>query len=158
MKKSITCAKSAAVLAFLASLGCLVLASCASAPPQYPAAYAPQPKTAPVELETVFQTARRVLNNDGRLVVDTVDKAGRFIAYEKTSGLIFLRHRTILDIRLEAVGPDQTKISVSAKAQDYEIGGFTREAGWYPSTNVYEFLVNDIMGLIEKETLKAKKQ
>jgi hypothetical protein len=139
------------------ALVAFVLISCASATPQYPPLYAPEPTTLPVSFNVAFEAARKALDNDGRLILDTVDKAGRLVAYERTSGIIFLRHRTILDIKLETVGPEQTKISMRAKAQDYELGGLTREAGWYPSSNVDEFLVTDIMSLIEQEAAKANK-
>ncbi|MBI5116886.1 hypothetical protein HZA56_10465 [Candidatus Poribacteria bacterium] len=139
------------------ALVALVLISCATAPSQYPPAFAPESKTLPASFDSAFEAGRKVLNNDGRLLLDTVDKAGRLIAYERTSGLIFLRHRTILDVKFEATGPQETKISMRAKAQDYEIGGLTREAGWYPSSNVDEFLANDIMTLIEQEAIKTSK-
>jgi hypothetical protein len=92
-----------------------------------------------------------VLQEDRRLVLHTLDKAGRFIAVEKTGGFIFFRHRTILDITLEPVGPEETKIAMSLSAEDYEMGGFTRPAGWYPSPGVDFFLGEDVMNLIEKK-------
>ena len=127
----------------------LLLASCASAP-QYPASPPPITKTLPVGFDEAFQGARMVLNEDSRVFLHTVDKAGRLIAYERTSGFIFFQHRTILDLKLESVSADQTRITMQMRAEDYEMGGLTRSAGWYPSAEVDIFLGEDIMNLIEK--------
>ena len=126
-----------------------LLASCASAP-AYPVYPPPLTKALPADFDDAFKAALSVLRDDDRLDLHTIDKAGRFIAMEKAGGFVFFRHRTVLDIRLEPVGPAETKISVKLKAEDYEMGGFTREAGWYPSPRVDEFLGEDILGLIEK--------
>ena len=127
----------------------VLLASCASAP-EYPVYSPPLTKSLPADFDDAFNAALSVLRDDGRLDLHTIDRAGRFIAMEKAAGFVFFRHRTVLDIRLEPVGPAETKISVKLKAEDYEMGGFTREAGWYPSPRVDEFLGEDILGLIEK--------
>jgi hypothetical protein len=95
-----------------------------------------------------FMTTKAVLQEDPRLDLHTLDKAGRFIAYEKVGGFIFFRNRTILDIRLEPVSPAETKIAMSMEAENYEMGGFTRPAGWYPSPEVDTFLGEDILHVI----------
>ena len=144
----------------LCSLALLCLAgfflvSCASAP-QYPVYSTPTTKVLPASYEDVFKSALAVLKRDARLELHTIDKAGRFLAWEKTSGFIFFRHRTILDVELRPEGADATNISMKLTAEDYEMGGFKREAGWYPSSTVDPFLGEDIMGLIEKEVAKSK--
>jgi len=125
------------------------LASCASAPP-YPLYPAPTTRVVPAGFDDAFMAALTVLRNDERLELDTIDKAGRFIAMEKTSGFIFFRHRTILDMTLEPVGEKETKIVMKLKAEDYEMGWFTLESGWYPSPGVDESLGAEIMDLVEK--------
>ena len=110
--------------------------------------------TLPAGFVDAFKATRTVLREDPRLVLDTLDKAGRFIAFEKVGGFIFFRHRTILDIKLESLGPEETKITLRLNAEDYEMGGLTRPAGWYPSSEVDTFLGEDIMNLIEREIAK----
>ena len=127
----------------------VLFASCASAP-EYPVYPPPLTKALPADFDDTFEAALSVLREDGRLDLHTIDKAGRFVAMEKATGFVFFRHRTVLDIGLEPVGPAETKISVKLKAEDYETGGFTHEAGWYPSPRVDEFLGEDILSLIEK--------
>jgi hypothetical protein len=130
--------------------GGILIGSCASAPkhPTYPA---PTTTVLPVGFADAFDAARGVLKDDQRLILHTVDKAGRFVAYERAGGFVFFRHRTILDLQLEPVGQAETKLTMSLKAEDYEMGGLTLPAGWYPSERVDTFLGEDIMGLIEKE-------
>ena len=132
---------------------CLV--SCASAP-QYPVYPTPTTKVLPAPYEDAFKSILAVLKHDDRLELHTIDKAGRFLAWEKTSGFVFFRQRTVLDIELRPEGSDKTNISMKLTAEDYEMGGFRREAGWYPSSTVDTFLGEDIMGLIEKEVAKSK--
>jgi len=132
----------------------VLFASCISAP-EYPVYPPPATKALPAGFDDAFKAALSVLREDARLELHTIDKAGRFIAMEKVSGFVFFRHRTVLDIRLEPVGPAETKISVKLTAEDYEMGGFTREAGWYPSSNVDTFLGEDIMGLIGKRVAQG---
>lgn len=139
----------------LLCLAVFSLVSCASAP-QYPVYPEPTTKVLPASYEDAFKSALAVLKHDARLELHTIDKAGRFLAWEKTSGFIFFRHRTILDIELESEGAGATKISMKLTAEDYEMGGFRREAGWYPSSIVDTFLGEDIMDLIEKEVSKPK--
>ncbi len=130
-------------------LACALFVSCAS-PPEYPVYPPPETRTLSAGFDDSFRAALTVLREDARLELDTIDKAGRFIAKEKATGFILFRHRSVLDIRLEAAGPAETKMSVRLSAEDYEMGGFTREAGWYPSSLVDTFLAEDVMGLIEK--------
>lgn len=134
----------------LALLVGIALASCAS-PPEYPAMPPPTTKVLPSSFQETFDAARSVLDEDQRLVLHTVDNAGRFVVWEKTGGFIFFQHRTILDIRLEPVGPEETKVTMRLSAEKYEMGGLTRPADWYPSSDVDTFLGEDIMDLIEKE-------
>lgn len=130
-------------------LACVVLVSCAS-PPEYPVL--PPPITTQVHagFMDTFKAASIVLEEDARVDLHTLDKAGRLIAFEKTSGFVFSRHRTILDLNLESFGPEETKISMKLSAEDYEMGGFTLPAGWYPSPKIDKFLGEDILRLIEK--------
>jgi hypothetical protein len=132
----------------------LLLASCASAP-EYPVYPQPTTKILPFSYEDTFKSALAVLKRDERLELHTIDKAGRFLAWEKTTGFILFRHRTILDIELKPEGPDATKVTMKLAAEDYETGGLTREAGWYPSSMVDTTLGEDIMGLIEKEAANS---
>lgn len=132
----------------------LVLASCASAP-EYPVYPAPTTRIVSVGFESAFMAALKVLREDARLDLHTIDKAGKFLAWEKTSGFMFFRHRTVFDIALEPVGEDKTKITMTLRAENYDMGGFTREAGWYPSSEVDAFMGEDILSLIEKEIAKA---
>ncbi len=138
----------AAVLAVV-----IALASCASSA-EYPAMPPPMTKVLPASFQKTFDATRSVLDEDRRLVLHTIDNAGRFVAWEKTGGFIFFQHRTVLDIRLEPVGPEQTKVVMHMSAESYEMGGLTRPAGWYPSSDVDTFLGEDIMGLIEKKAEK----
>ncbi len=112
-------------------------------------------KIVPADFDRAFKAALAVLREDARLELHTIDKAGRFIVLEKATGFIFFRHRTILDVALEPAGPDKTRITMKLKAENYEMGGLTREAGWYPSSEVDTFLGEDIMGLIEKRVAQA---
>jgi hypothetical protein len=135
-------------------MACFVFFSCASAP-EYPVYSPPTTRVLPADFDEVFKAALSVLREDARLELHTIDNAGRFIAMEKVAGFIFFRHRTILDIRLEPVERGETKISMILRAEDYEMGGFTRPAGWYPSHDVDTFLGEDILGLIEKRVGRA---
>ncbi len=130
-------------------LACTVLVSCASSP-EYPVP--PPPISAQVDagFMDTFKAAMDVLDEDPRVELHTRDKTGRLIAYEKTGGFVFSRHRTILDLRLESVSPEETKISMQLSAEDYEMGGFTLPAGWYPSAKIDKFLGEDLLRLIEK--------
>lgn len=138
------------VLFLLAILVGAAALSCAS-PPVYPEPPPPLTAVLPLGFEDAFHTTRRVLKDDPRLVLDTIDNAGRFIAVEKTGGFIFFRHRTVLDIRLEPAETDQTKLTMRLSAEDYEMGGLTRPAGWYPSSEVDIFLGEDILNIIESK-------
>lgn len=131
----------------------IALVSCAS-PAEYPDMPPPMTKVVPANFEKTFDVARSVLNEDQRLVLHTVDNAGRFVAWEETGGFIFFQHRTVLDIRLESAGPEETKVTMHMSAEKYEMGGLTRPAGWYPSSDVDNFLGEDIMSLIEQEVAK----
>jgi len=124
--------------------------SCSSAP-VYPTFPPPLTGTVAVDHKEAFQIARSVLNEDPRLDVHTVDKDGRFVVFEKTSGILFFRKRTILDIRLEPIDAEQTKFTMRLKAEAYGMGGLTHAAGWYPSPQVNTILGEDVMGLIEKK-------
>ena len=124
--------------------------ACSSAP-VYPVFPPPLTGTVAVDHKEAFQIARSVLNEDPRLYVHTVDKDGRFVALEKTSGILFFRTRTILDIRLEPIDAEETKITMSLKAEAYRMGGLKRTAGWYPSTEINTILGEDVMGLIERK-------
>ena len=133
----------------------LVFVSCASTL-EYSAYPAPTTMTLSAGYDDAFKATLAVLRRDERLELHTIDKAGRFLAWEKTAGFIFFRHRNILNIELESSGDAETKVTLKLKAEDYEMGGFTHEAGWYPSPRVDTFLGADIMGLIEKEIAKSK--
>jgi hypothetical protein len=111
-------------------------------------------KTLPVGFEDAFQAARTAMNEDPRIFLHTVDKAGRLVAYERTSGFIFFQHRTVLDLKLEPTSPEETRLTMQMGAEAYELGGLTRSAGWYPSAEVDIFLGEDIMNLIEKKAAK----
>ena len=124
------------------------LTSCASTVP-YPAALPPTETVLPVGYEEAFKAALSVLKEDGRLILHVIDKDGRLVAWEKTSGFIFFQRRTILDIRLEPLSTEETKLTMHLSAEDYEMGGLTREAGWYPSSDVDMFLAEDITNLIK---------
>jgi hypothetical protein len=97
-----------------------------------------------------------VLKHDDRLELHTIDKAGRFVAWEKTSGFVFFRQRTVLDIELRPEGTDGTLIIMKLTAEDYEMGGYRHEAGWYPSSEVDTVLGQDVMGLIEVKVAESK--
>lgn len=137
-----------AAIAICLSLTVFLVVSCGSTP-DYPAPQPPITDTLPVGFKETFKSTYDVLNNDERLVLHTVDNAGRFIAWEKTSGIIFFQHRTILDIRLEPLDTDKTKITIFLSAEEYDWGGFTLAAGWYPSSKVDTFLGQDILNLIK---------
>lgn len=125
-----------------------VFASCASTSP-YPDYPPPTAKDVQAGFDDTFNAVLEVLREDARLELHTIDKAGRFVAREKVSGFIFFRHRTVIDIVLEPIGPEETTVTMKLKAQDYNSGGLTREAGWYPSSRVDSFLGEDIMNLID---------
>ena len=135
-------------------LACAALCSCASGP-DYPVFLPPITKHVPAGLLDTFLAASTVMDNDPRLDLHTLDKSGRLIAFEKTSGFIFFRHRTIIDINLKSVGPQETRIIMYLSAEDYEMGGLTRPADWYPSAKVDMFLGEDILNLIEKKLTKT---
>ncbi len=139
----------------LLCLAGLLFVSCASAP-EYPVYPAPMTTTLSAGYDDVFQASLAVLRRDERLELHTIDKAGRFLVWEKTAGFVFFRHRTVLNIEIEPSGETETKVTLKLKAEDYEMGGFTHEAGWYPSPRVDTLLGADIMGLIEKEIAKSK--
>jgi hypothetical protein len=132
----------------------IVFSSCASAPryPVYPPATS---SVVTADFDKVFHAALDTLREDARLDLHTIDKAGRFIALEKPAGFIFFRSRTILDITLESAGPGETKIIMNIKAEDYEMGGLTREAGWYPSSEIDAQLGEDVMALIEQRVAQT---
>ena len=142
------------ILAMLAiCLLSLVSVSCASTPayPVYPPAVT---KAVPADFDRTFRAALVVLREDERVDLHTIDKVGKFVAMEKATGFIFFRHRTILEFVLESAGPNETKITMQLKAEDYEMGGFTHEAGWYPSSSIDTFLGEDVLGLIEQRALQ----
>jgi hypothetical protein len=116
----------------------------------------PITKQIPVGFLQAFKATKSVLNEDPRLVLHTLDKAGRFVAWEKAGGIVFFRHRTVLDIRLESVDAEETRISIFLSAEDYETGGFKLPADWYPSAEVDMLIGEDIMALIEKRIETAK--
>jgi hypothetical protein len=126
----------------------VALTSCASTF-TYPAALPPTGTVLPVGYEEAFKAALSVLREDGRLILHVIDKDGRLVAWEKTGGFIFFQRRTILDIQLEPLSSEETKLTMRLSAEDYEMGGLTREAGWYPSSDVDTFLAEDITNLIK---------
>jgi len=136
-------------------LALVFLVSCASSP-KYPVYPEPTTRVLPASFDEVFRSALTVLKHDDRLELHTIDKAGRFVAWEKTSGFIFFRHRAVFDIGLSREGENATKISMKLSAEDYETGGLTREAGWYPSSRIDAVLGEDIMNLIEQEVAKSQ--
>lgn len=133
------------------------IVSCTSVP-EYPVSPPPTVRVLPVGEETAFYIVRDVLLADARLEINTIDTRGRIIAYEKTSGFILWQHRTILDFFLEPIDPNQTRITMYLRAEQYESGGLTRPAGWYPSANIDTFLGEDVLGLIQKAAEKAAKE
>lgn len=142
------------VSGFVAVLMLAFLISCATQY-EFPALPPPMTKVVPVGFEDAFQITHSVLRDDGRLVVHTVDNAGRFVAWEKTGGFIFFQHRTVLDIRLEALDGDRTRVTMQLSAEGYELGGLTRPADWYPSSEVDTFLGEDILRQIEQKAERA---
>jgi len=144
-----------AVAGAIIVMTCTVVFSCASAP-EYPVFPPPISKNVSAGLLDTFLAASDVMKADPRLDLHTLDKSGRLIAFEKTSGFIFFRHRTIIDINLESIGPEETKIMMHLSAENYETGGLSRPADWYPSAEVDTFLGEDILNLIEKELAKRK--
>ena len=127
----------------------MALLSCASSY-KYPAASPPVTTILPAGYDEAFMAALSTLKDDVRLVLHVIDKDGRFVAWEKTGGFIFFQRRTVLDIRLEPVSSDETKLTLQLSAEDYQLGGLTRPSGWYPSSDIDTFLGEDIVGLIEK--------
>lgn len=136
----------------VAALAALLLAgACASAPT------APPPQPPPVtrlydrSFPVVWDTVRVELNNEPRLEVDTIDKRGRFVAWERTSNfLLLLRHRNVATITLEQLGEDKTRLALQMSAQNYDAGGFTRPAGWYPSADIDAALGEEIAAHIDE--------
>jgi len=138
-------------LAALLAVGAL---SCASAP-QYPVYPPPITATIPAAYEAVFNTTREILAEDPRLEIHTIDTEGRIIAREQTGGFIFWQQRTVMDFFLQPVDPSRTNVTLFLRAEQYEWGGLTRAAGWYPSPDVDTFLGEDVLGLIEKQAQEA---
>jgi hypothetical protein len=131
-------------------LAVVAFTSCASVP-ENPAPPPPTTKILPVGFADAFEIIRSELKNDRRLVLHTIDTGGRFEARERTSGLIFFRHRTVIELILQEIGPKQAKVTMHLSAERYSTGGLTHPAGWYPSKDVDTFLGEDIMNLIEKK-------
>ena len=130
--------------------------SCASAP-EYPIYPPPITRTLPVNYLVTFQQVRKILLEDPRLEIHTIDTSGRIVAYENTRGFIFLQERTILDFFLQPLEPERTGLVMYMRAEGYTWGGLTRPAGWYPSAEVDTFLGEDVLGLIEQAVAEAAK-
>jgi hypothetical protein len=131
--------------------------SCASAP-EYPVYPPPTTETLPVNYQVAFNKVRGVLLEDPRIEIETIDTAGRIVAREKASGFIFWQDRTILDFFLQPTAPEQTRITMYLRAEEYGWGGLTRPAGWYPYSEIDTFLGEDILGLIKKAAAESTNQ
>lgn len=138
---------------FTVAVALVVVGACVScsSTPSYPTYPPPLTGTVNIHQNEAFQIARSVLNEDPRLDVHTVDKDGRFVVFEKTRGILFFQNRTILDIRVEPIDAEATKITMNMKAEAYSMGGLTRPAGWYPSSKVNTVLGEDVLGRIEQK-------
>jgi hypothetical protein len=145
------------LLCLLVVVFCAFVVSCTSLP-EYSASPPPTVRVLPVGEQTAFYLVRDVLLDDARLEINTIDTKGRIIAYEKTSGFILWQHRTILDFFLEPIDPNHTRITMYLRAEQYESGGLTRPAGWYPSADIDTFLGEDVLGLIQKAAEKLAKE
>lgn len=138
----------------LICLTSLSFISCATSE-GYPVFPAPLETTVAAGFPDVFESARLSIKADDRLEMDTIDKAGRFIVREKTRGFIFFQHRTVLDIRLEPVSAEETRITMNMTAEDYEMGGFRRAAGWYPSSDVNTSLGEEVLATVAKRAIQG---
>ena len=124
-----------AALAALAVLGPACATAPASPPPLPPAQTRLYDKAFPI----VWDTVRVELNNDPRLEVDTIDKAGRFLAWDRTNNwLLLLAQRNVVTLTLESLGEKKTRMVLQISAEQYDTGGWTRPAGWYATPNVDE--------------------
>lgn len=127
------------------------LAACATSSPERPAARAATAieKVYPADFDTLWQATRVSLKADPRLALHTIDRAGRFIAKERSSGFVFFRERTIFDIKIERQPDDQSSLILKATAEKYDFGGLSRRADWYPSDEINMGLAREIVEGIE---------
>ena len=128
------------------------MAACASSPPERPAA---RPATSidkvypAADFDQLWEITRTTLKADPRLFLDTIDKAGRFVAKEHSSGFIFFQERTVLDIKIKQLPDDKCSLTLKATAEKYDLGGLSRRAGWYPSDQINVELAEGVVKAIE---------
>ena len=126
-------------------------AACSRVPARPPALPDPVTRLYSHGYLVVWDTVRVDLVNDPRLDMDTIDKAGRFVAWEKTNSLfLLLNARNVVTVALEPVGADKTRMVLQMHHEKYDTGGWRRPAGWYPSPNVNEELGQVIASRIDQ--------
>lgn len=139
------------ILAASAAVALLSGAACSSIPATPPQLPPPVTRLYPRPYRIVWDTVRVDLNNRPNLEVDTIDKAGRFVAWERTNNLfLLLNRRNVVTISLEPAGENSTRMVLQMSAQHYDSGGWTRPAGWYPSASVNEEMGLEIAASIDR--------
>ena len=117
----------------VAALGLVLGAACARIPARPPQLPPPVTRLYEQPYPVVWDTVRVDLNSDPRLELDTVDKRGRFVAWERTNSLILLLNsRNVVTVNLEAVGESNTRMVLQMSHQKYDAGGLTRPAMYHP--------------------------
>ncbi len=125
-------------------------AACSRLPAVPPALPAPVTRLYQRQYPIVWDTVRVDLNNQAGIEVDSIDKAGRFVAWERTNNLfLLLNRRNVITISLEPVGEDATRMVLQMSAQKYDTGGWSRPAGWYPLASVNEGMGLEIAASID---------
>lgn len=115
----------------------LGMAACSRTPPGPAALPPPVTRLYEAPFDVVWDTVRVDLNNQPGLELDTIDKLGRFVAWERTNVLLLLlAHRDVVTVALEPVGPAATRMVLQMSAQRYDTGGWSRPADWYPSPRI----------------------
>lgn len=128
----------------------LATLACSRIPARPPALPEPITRLYPNSYLIVWDTVRVDLNNDGRLELDTIDKEGRFVAWERTNSLLLLLNkRNVVTVDLEPLSAERTRMTLQMSAQKYDTGGWSRPAGWYPWANVNAAMGTEIAARID---------
>ena len=125
--------------------------ACARLPATPPALPPPVTRLYQQPYLIVWDTVRVELNNTADLELDTIDKAGRFVAWEPTNTLfLLLARRNVVTVTVEPLGEQAARMVLQMSAQKYDTGGWSRPAGWYPYASVNEQLGMQIAGGIDR--------
>lgn len=146
--------------ALLLTTSCLFSRKKAEPPPPKPIEPWPVLKTErtyPIDFSTLWLAARQALEEEKGTYLYTIDTQGLFEVYERSEGFLFAQERLIVTLTLKAIDEGHTRIAAETRAEEYQVGGLDKKAGWYPSRDVDDFFAQFLLKLIEEKLLEVKK-